>query len=96
MSSQEGEEKLQIVNAGMVTCLGFVRATPPPWENGNAMHPRLSDGTTGYLYNMHFENYLEVVKKLGRRPYVRREGDLLYVDDPDVPENYLRKEVLGE
>jgi hypothetical protein len=84
-----------------VTLVGFLSKTPPPWPEGNclALSPRPPSRWAGrpdirgyHVANMHYENFEEVVKRLGLDAVaVEVRGGCFLVVDPRIPRRWLRE-----
>jgi hypothetical protein len=85
--------------AGMVTTVAHDLTPPPPWRDGNCftMHPLPRPRQIGtnidlghHVANMHFENFEEIVKRLGlKRVLVEFDGRFLLVVDSRIPRDWL-------
>jgi hypothetical protein len=84
-----------------VTAVGFFRRTPPPWPAGNCFElsplplsrrakPMLAQGY--HVANMHYENFEEVVKRLGLKAVeVEYIGGCFLVVDTRIPRRWRRE-----
>jgi hypothetical protein len=87
--------------AGMVTMVAFDWKPPPPWRKGNCFtlsplpQPRQIGRNIGFghhVANMHWENFQEIVKRLGlKRVLVEFDGRFFLVVDSRIPHGWLLK-----
>src|SRR5207248_582206 len=82
---------------GSATAVCFSHTTPPPWPWGNSFALAPYAGTAGrpdarewHVANMHFENYVEAVRRWGLKSVeVERIGGCFFVVDPRIPRRWL-------